>query len=119
MDFLPSVLSASATALADTFDDLNLIDLIITPGFGLGQPGNGKGVLAGAVPTAETVINGFVQITPQLMSLGYATGREIFPDHTGVYPPTDRMSLLTCGFINCIICCPNTDNHPLFRLVGP
>jgi hypothetical protein len=56
-----------------------------------------------------------MQITPQLMALGYATGKACLPDHTGacmrsllntalshifsltgVYPPTDRISVLTC-----------------------
>jgi hypothetical protein len=36
-----------------------------------------------------------VSITPQLLSLGYATGKELMPDHSHVYPPTDRMSVLT------------------------
>jgi len=29
------------------------------------------------------------------MALGYATGQAIKPDHSGIYPPTDRMSVLT------------------------
>jgi len=29
------------------------------------------------------------------MSLGYITGQAILPDHKGVYPPIDRMSVLT------------------------
>jgi len=62
---------------------------------GLGQAGDESGLLAGALPTAETVMNGIVQITPQLMALGYATGKTIIPDHHGIYPPTDRISILT------------------------
>jgi len=27
--------------------------------------------------------------------LGYATGKAILPDHKGVHPPTDRISVLT------------------------
>jgi len=29
------------------------------------------------------------------MSLGYVTGQALFPDHKGVYPPIDRISVLT------------------------
>ena len=66
------------------FDDLNIVDLVATPDLGFGQPGDGKGLLAGAVPTAKTVMNGVMQLTPQLMALGFATGKAITPDHTGM-----------------------------------
>ncbi|TRM69799.1 hypothetical protein BD626DRAFT_475332 [Schizophyllum amplum] len=93
----PPVLAASraATKLRDVIDEMHIVDLLLTPDLGVGQPADGKGLLAGSVPTAETVINGVTQITPQLMALGYATGRAILPDHAGVYPPTDRLSVLT------------------------
>ncbi|THV05061.1 hypothetical protein K435DRAFT_745847 [Dendrothele bispora CBS 962.96] len=87
--------SAAVESLAALFAEMNVIDLIKSPDLGVGQPGDGKGILSGAVPTAETVIKGVEQITPQLMALGYATGRAIVPDHTGIHPPTDRMSVLT------------------------
>ncbi|KAJ8453691.1 hypothetical protein ONZ45_g19609 [Pleurotus djamor] len=74
---------------------MRLIELVKAPNLGLGEPGDGKGILAGAVPTAETVIKGIEQITPQLMALGFATGRAILPNHQGVHPPTDRMTVLT------------------------
>ncbi|KAF9024811.1 hypothetical protein BDZ89DRAFT_1162024 [Hymenopellis radicata] len=91
----PSVSSASVDKLSEILNDMHVIDLVRSPDFGLGQPGDGVGILAGAVPTAETVINGIQQITPQLLALGYATGRAITPDHNGIFPPTDRMSVLT------------------------
>ncbi|TFK44682.1 hypothetical protein BDQ12DRAFT_30183 [Crucibulum laeve] len=91
--------SDAATVSVDTlttlFNDMKVVDLLRAPDFGLGQPGDGEGLLAGALPTPETVIQGIKQITPELMALGYATGRAILPDHTGIYPPTDRMSVLT------------------------
>ncbi|KAG7449543.1 uncharacterized protein BT62DRAFT_590505 [Guyanagaster necrorhizus] len=90
-----SVAAAPADKLSQMFDEMHIVDLIRSPDLGLGQPGDGEGLLAGAVPTAETVLNGIQQITPQLMALGYATGKAVLPDHTGVYPPTDRMSVLT------------------------
>ncbi|TFK20973.1 hypothetical protein FA15DRAFT_673013 [Coprinopsis marcescibilis] len=76
-------------------NEINIIDLIQAPDLGLGQPGDGKGLLAGAVPTAETVMNGAKQITPHLMTLGYTAGRYLVPDHSGIHPPTDRFSVLT------------------------
>ncbi|KAF9461281.1 hypothetical protein BDZ94DRAFT_1167904 [Collybia nuda] len=85
----------SLEKLAAIFMEMNIVDLIASPDLGLGQPGDGEGILAGAVPTAETVLKGIELITPQLMALGFATGKAILPDHAGVYPPTDRMSVLT------------------------
>ncbi len=75
--------SNAIETLTSMLNEMHVIDLIKSPDLGLGQPGDGKGVFAGALPTAETVINGIEQITPQLMALGYATGRAITPDHTG------------------------------------
>ena len=65
-------------------NDVHVVDLIHSPDFGLGQPGDAPGILAGAVPTPETIINGFEQITPQLMALGFAIGKTMLPDHKGV-----------------------------------
>ncbi|KAF7970705.1 hypothetical protein HWV62_23248 [Athelia sp. TMB] len=92
---IPSVATASIAKITSMFKDMHIVNLVGTPDFGLGQPGDGSGILSGAVPTAETVINGIQMLTPQLMALGYATGKAVLPDHTGVYPPTDRMSVLT------------------------
>ncbi|KAG6845400.1 hypothetical protein H0H87_009747 [Tephrocybe sp. NHM501043] len=85
----------SLDAVTDMLSKMNIVSLIGSPGLGLGEPGDGDGLLAGAVPTAETVLKGFEQITPQLMALGYATGKSVWIDHQGVYPPTDRMTILT------------------------
>ena len=82
IDF-PGVISAPLDSLTDMFNEMQVIDLVTSPDFGLGQPGDGEGILAGAVPTAETVLQGVKQITPQLMALGYATGKIISPDHSG------------------------------------
>ncbi|KAL5507094.1 hypothetical protein ACEPAH_6550 [Sanghuangporus vaninii] len=90
-----SVISAGVDALSSLFAELHIVDLLAAPDLGLGQPGDGEGLLAGAIPTAETVIEGAAKLTPQLMALGFATGKAIFPDHSTVHPPTDRMSVLT------------------------
>jgi len=88
--------STTIEAITDTFKDLHIVNLFTAPNMGLGEPGDGKGILAGALPSPETVLNGITQITPQLMALGYAAGKTIIPNHKGVYPPTDRLSILTC-----------------------
>jgi len=90
-----TIANTSIETLTSLFNDMQVVSLITSPDLGLGQPGDGPGILAGAVPTAETVVRGVEEITPQLFALGYATGRMVFPNHTGVYPPTDRMSVLT------------------------
>ena len=80
---LPSIISAPVDKIAVLFKDMHLVDLVNAPDFGLGQPGDGPGILAGALPTAETVIEGVERITPELMALGYATGKAVMPDHSG------------------------------------
>ena len=77
-------ISDSFDKLAKLYQDMHVIDLIKVSDFGLGQPGNGEGLLAGALPTAQTVLEGVRQITPELMALGFATGKAITPDHTGM-----------------------------------
>ncbi|KDQ57618.1 hypothetical protein JAAARDRAFT_105292, partial [Jaapia argillacea MUCL 33604] len=92
------VSTATITALASLFEGLHLVNLLTAPDLGLGHAvgSQEEGILSGALPTPETVIKGITQITPQLMSLGYATGKIVAPSHTGeFYPPTDRMSVLT------------------------
>jgi hypothetical protein len=79
-----NIATASISALTDMFRDMNLVNLIKAPDLGLGQPRGGEGLLAGALPTAEAVMNGMKQITPQLMGLGFATGRAVVIDHTGM-----------------------------------
>ena len=93
---LESVATASASAVTTILADVHLVDLVTAPNMGFGAPVTAQGLFAGSVPTAETVIDGIEQITPQLMALGYATGQAMLPDHKGVTAPTDRISVLTC-----------------------
>ena len=82
---LPSMLSVPIDKISALFNEMHIIDLVNAPDFvGLGQPGDGPGILAGALPTAETVIEGVERITPELMALGFATGKAINPDHSGI-----------------------------------
>jgi hypothetical protein len=93
---IESVATASVSAVSTILADVHLVNLLTAPNMGFGAPVTAQGLFAGSVPTAETVIDGIEQITPQLMALGYATGQAMLPDHKGVTAPTDRISVLTC-----------------------
>ena len=81
---LPGLFSVPIDKISALFNEMHIVDLVNTPDFlGLGQPGDGPGILSGALPTAETVIEGVERITPELMALGYATGKAVMPDHSG------------------------------------
>lgn len=80
---LPSVYTASLKQLQAVFADIDAVSLLTAPNFGLGAAADEPGILSGALPTAKTIIDGVEQITPQLLALGYATGKSILPDHTG------------------------------------
>ena len=70
-------------SLKTVFSEVNLVSLVTTPDLGLGGPPDGPGILSGALPSAQAIIEGVEQITPQLMALGYATGKAVMPDHAG------------------------------------
>ncbi|KAH9931146.1 uncharacterized protein BXZ73DRAFT_101729 [Epithele typhae] len=92
---IASVTITSLDKIRSVLGDLNIVSLIATPGLGFGDPVGSPGILAGAVPTAKAVLAGVQEFTPQLLALGYATGQSILPSHEGLYPPTDRMSVIT------------------------
>jgi hypothetical protein len=94
----PNIAVASLESLVSVLRDLHLVSLLESPDLGFGQPVSegSSGPLTGSVPSAETVMEGFEEITEQLMKLGFATGSAVLPSHAGIYPPTDRMSVLTC-----------------------
>ncbi|KAI0355654.1 hypothetical protein OH77DRAFT_1511500 [Trametes cingulata] len=92
---IASVTASSYEKLKDVLSDLNIVSLITAPDLGLGQPATGPGLFSGALPSADAIVDGIEQVTPQLMALGYATGKAILPSHAGIYPPTDRMSVIT------------------------
>lgn len=93
---LGPVVSASIEALATTLANIHIVDLLMAPNIGFGASADAPGLFAGAVPTPETILEGLQLITPQLLALGYATGKAVLPDHKGVTVPTDRISVLTC-----------------------
>lgn len=88
LDAIPSFANATFDSIIPLFSDLHIVSLISAPDLGLGKTAEEDGILAGALPSAEAVIDGAVQITPQLMALGYATGRAVVPDHKGTFVAT-------------------------------
>jgi hypothetical protein len=96
---VPSIASANLSSLIPVLRDIHVVTLVSSPDLGFGQPADGQGPLSGSVPSAAAVTNGMMEITGQLLALGFATSKAVFPDHAGVYPPTDRMSVLTCTFL--------------------
>ena len=87
---------ADITTIVPVLRSMKLVTLVTAPDLGFGQPPDTPGLLAGSVPSAQAFAEGLQEVTGQLMALGFATSKVVFPNHTGVYPPTDRMSVLTC-----------------------
>ncbi|KAI0821655.1 hypothetical protein BC628DRAFT_1523397 [Trametes gibbosa] len=92
---IASVTATSLAKLKEVLDDLNIVSLMTAPDMGLGHPADHPGLLSGALPSTDAIVNGIEEMTPQLLALGYATGKSVLPSHAGVYPPTDRMSVIT------------------------
>lgn len=133
-DGVPNISSIAHTELSNVvalINEVKLVNLLEAPDFGLGQTAESKGILAGSLPSPETVSAGFNQITQQLMALGFATSNAVFPNHAGrfqiqhlsfqlctvpagLHPPQDRMSVITCRRILFVILLGLTP----FRLVG-
>ncbi|KAH7108121.1 hypothetical protein BKA62DRAFT_7648 [Auriculariales sp. MPI-PUGE-AT-0066] len=95
--FAPSFAVTDPAAAFPVLRNMHIISLLRAPDFGLGHPiGSPEaGILSGSVPTPAVIANGILQLSQQLVALGYASGATISADHTGVYPPLDRMSVLT------------------------
>ncbi|KAG8836449.1 hypothetical protein FRC18_011372 [Serendipita sp. 400] len=91
----PSIASANLSSLVSVLQNIHIVTLVSSPDLGLGQAADSPGPLAGAIPSASAVSTGMMEITGQLLALGFATSKAVYPDHAGVYPPTDRMSVLT------------------------
>ncbi|KAI6121587.1 hypothetical protein F5141DRAFT_1211245 [Pisolithus sp. B1] len=81
---LGSVASASVAAVSDALRDVHIVHLLAAPNMGFGAPATASGVFAGAVPTAGAVLEGIQEITPQLLALGYATGKAIHAKPQGL-----------------------------------
>jgi hypothetical protein len=96
----PNISTASLESLISVLQSLQPMSLLESPDLGFGQPvtDEGSGPLAGSVPSPQTILDGFELITTQLMALGFATTKTIYPSHKGMHPPEDRLSVLTCTF---------------------
>jgi hypothetical protein len=77
-----SVATASVESISGMLKNMKVVNLMTTD-LGIGEPGDGAGLLSGALPTAETVISGIEQVTPEIMALGFATGKSLMPNHAG------------------------------------
>ena len=87
---------ADITTIVPVLRSMKLVTLVTAPDLGFGQPPDSPGLLAGSVPSTQAFAEGLQEVTGQLMALGFATSKVVFPNHSGVYPPTDRISVLTC-----------------------
>ncbi|EJU04198.1 hypothetical protein DACRYDRAFT_76556 [Dacryopinax primogenitus] len=85
----------SPTALESAFGSMNLVSLVTAPDLGLGHPASDPGIFSGAVPSTQEIETGIEEVSRTLLALGFAGSGMVWPDHTGVYPPTDRMSCYT------------------------
>jgi hypothetical protein len=95
----PSVAHANLASLVLVLRNLHIITLVSSPDLGFGQPPSDPGLLAGSVPSAQAVSDGMMEVSGQLLALGFATSKAVYPDHKGVYPPKDRFSVLTCEYL--------------------
>ncbi|KAG8747171.1 hypothetical protein FRC10_002220 [Ceratobasidium sp. 414] len=104
--------SADLSSLIPVLKDMRLVNLqtspdmsslnaaslsadLSAPDFGFGQSADKNGPFAGSVPSAGTLADGMEKVGQTLMSLGFATTTAVLPSHVGIYPPKDRMSVLT------------------------
>ncbi|EJD52669.1 hypothetical protein AURDEDRAFT_181233 [Auricularia subglabra TFB-10046 SS5] len=92
---VPSLALADAASAFPILRNMRIISLLGAPDLGLGQPVGGQGMLAGSLPSPAVIVEGLMQLSQQLIALGFATSTTVHPNHVGVYPPTDRMSVLT------------------------
>lgn len=101
----PNIAQADLSSILPMLQTLRLVDLVSqsieligTPSndFGFGQSvDDGGGFLAGAVPSSGSLAEGVIEVGQQLLSLGFATSAAVVPSHVGVYPPKDRLSVLS------------------------
>ncbi|KZV95115.1 hypothetical protein EXIGLDRAFT_610914 [Exidia glandulosa HHB12029] len=88
---------ADASSAFPVLRNMRIVSLINTPDFGFGKPigSSGAGILSGSVPSVGVIADGLMQLSQQLVALGFATGNAVHPSHVGMYPPIDRTSVIT------------------------
>jgi hypothetical protein len=80
---VPSVAQADVKSLEKFFKQVQIVSLVKAPDLGFGQPPNGKGLLAGCIPTAQAISIGLSKATEQLIGLGFASTAAVWPNHAG------------------------------------
>ena len=75
--------------VAAVLSKMRIIDLVKSA-----QSGGGPGTLSGALPKVEAVIKGVESVSPELKALGYATGKAINPDHSGILLISASLTLI-------------------------
>ncbi|KAG8863543.1 hypothetical protein FRB96_008283 [Tulasnella sp. 330] len=101
----PNIAQADLSSIIPVLQTLRLVDLVSQSIEFIGTPSNdfgfgesvehGGGFLAGAVPSSGSLAEGVITVGQQLLSLGFATSAAVIPSHVGVYPPKDRLSVLS------------------------
>ncbi|KAG8959393.1 hypothetical protein FRC03_008042 [Tulasnella sp. 419] len=94
-DVPPNIATADLNSVVPMLQGLKLVDLVSADDFGFGQPLGGAGILSGSVPSPMTIGQGLMEVGQQLLNLGFATSQAVLPSHKGIYPPTDRLSVLS------------------------
>jgi len=94
----PSFAVADAATAFPVLRNMRIISLLKAPDFGLGAPigSANAGILSGSIPSPAVIADGILQLSQQLVALGFATGATVHTNHSGIYPPLDRISVLTC-----------------------
>jgi hypothetical protein len=80
---VPSVADADVKSLESFFKKVQIVNLVQAPDLGIGQPTDGKGILAGCIPTARAISLGLSKASEQLIGLGFASTAAVWPSHAG------------------------------------
>jgi hypothetical protein len=80
----PSVAQADSKSLESFFKQIQIVNIVKAPDFGIGRPVSDKGMFSGSIPTARTLSDGLSKGTEQLMTLGFASTAAVWPNHAGM-----------------------------------
>lgn len=80
----PSVAQADVKSLESFLSQVQIINIVQAPDFGIGQPVEGKGLFSGSIPTAHDLSDGLSKATEQLMTFGFASTAAVWPNHSGI-----------------------------------
>lgn len=120
LQFRPHPHSASETSPLDSEDSSSSPDIAPIPPK-IGEPSAASALdatLLGAIPSPRTVEKGVDEMAKQMIALGLGNPsallgpsapklEDLLPSHAGVYPPEDRMSVITCESFHFSVLCIN------------